>query len=63
MDVDRVRKEFPILNQAAKQRPIYFDNACTSLKPQSVIDATVEYYRDTPVCGGRSVHRLGEAVS
>ncbi len=63
MDIERIRKEFPILNVGAKQRPIYFDNACTSLKPQSVIDATVAYYRDTPVCGGRSVHRLGEAVS
>lgn len=63
MDVERIRNEFPILNVAEKQRPIYFDNACTSLKPQSVIDATVAYYRDTPVCGGRSVHKLGEAVS
>lgn len=63
MDIERVRKAFPLLDQPAKDRPIYFDNACTSLKPQSVIDATVEYYRDTPVCGGRSVHRLGEAVS
>jgi cysteine desulfurase / selenocysteine lyase len=63
VDIDRIRKAFPLLQGPSKQRPIYFDNACTSLKPQSVIDATVEYYRDTPVCGGRSVHRLGEAVS
>ena len=63
MDIERVRKAFPLFDQPAKDRTIYFDNACTSLKPQSVIDATVEYYRDTPVCGGRSVHRLGETVS
>lgn len=63
MDIERIRQAFPLLSLPSKQRPIYFDNACTSLKPQSVIDATVEYYRDTPVCGGRSVHRLGEAVT
>lgn len=64
MDIERIRSSFPLLSGAsAKSRIIYFDNACTTLKPQPVIDATVEYYRDTPVCGGRSIHRLGEAVT
>lgn len=64
MDVDRVRRDFPILFAENPRGPlIYFDSACTSLRPQSVIDATVEYYRDFPVCGGRSIHRLAEAVN
>lgn len=34
------REDFPIL----KQDLIYFDNGATTLKPQSVIDAVVDYY-------------------
>lgn len=48
-----VRKDFPLTNQVR-----YFDNACTTLKPQVVIDAVVSYYRDFPGCAVRSQHRL-----
>ena len=34
------REDFPLL----KNNIIYFDNAATTLKPQSVIDKTIEYY-------------------
>ena len=34
------REDFPIL----KQNIIYFDNGATTLKPQTVIDSTVDYY-------------------
>lgn len=64
MDVDRVRRDFPILFAENPRGPlVYLDSACTSLRPQPVIDATLEYYRDYPVCGGRSIHRLAETVS
>jgi cysteine desulfurase / selenocysteine lyase len=63
VDTKKVRDAFPLLRRPRDEAPIYFDNACTTLKPQPVIDATIEYYRDAPVCGGRSVHRLGELVS
>ena len=46
-------KDFPAL-QARKngKPPVYFDNACTALVPQPVIDSQVEYYTRYPACGG-----------
>ncbi len=44
-DVDEVRKDFPILQREIDGKPlVYFDNAATSQKPQSVIDAISDYY-------------------
>ena len=42
---------------------IYFDNACSSLRPIQVIDAMNGYYKDYSACGGRSMHKLGEIVT
>lgn len=55
-----VRDDIPILN--TKDPPIYWDNACVSLRPQPVIDAITEYYEEYPACAGRSTHSLAEAV-
>ncbi len=64
LSVKKARKDFPILNEKIGGKPIiYFDNACQSLRPQAVIDAVEEYYREYPVCEGRSIHRLGEKVT
>ncbi len=41
MNHNDIRNDFPILNQ--KDGLIYFDNAATTLKPQSVIDAVNRY--------------------
>jgi cysteine desulfurase/selenocysteine lyase len=46
-DVDEVRKDFPILKRETDGKPlVYFDNAATSQKPQSVINAISNYYSD-----------------
>jgi len=43
--VDEVRKDFPILTRMVNGKPlVYLDNAATSQKPQSVIDALTQYY-------------------
>ncbi len=43
--LENIRKDFPGLKAEIDGRPIiYLDSAATSLKPQSMIDATVEYY-------------------
>lgn len=43
--VDDVRKDFPILTRMVNGKPlVYLDNAATSQKPQSVIDALTQYY-------------------
>ena len=55
------RDDFPTLR--GDHPPAYLDNACVTLKPQSVVDAIHRYYTETPGCGGRSVHRYGTAVS
>ena len=55
------REDFPTLS--GEHPPAYLDNACVTLKPQSVIDTIHRYYTETPGCGGRSVHRYGTAVS
>jgi cysteine desulfurase/selenocysteine lyase len=55
------RKDFPTL--CADNPPAYLDNACMTLRPTSVIEAIRSYYEVTPGCGGRSVHRYGNAVS
>ncbi|MED5308823.1 MAG: aminotransferase class V-fold PLP-dependent enzyme, partial [Candidatus Thermoplasmatota archaeon] len=41
----------------------YLDNACVTLKPESVIKSISDYYNMYPGCGGRSVHRYGTQVS
>ena len=42
-DVNAVRQDFPILHQNVNGKPlVWFDNAATTQKPQSVIDASHE---------------------
>ena len=42
-DLSRVRDDFPILKRMIGSEPlVYLDNAATSMKPRSVIDALVE---------------------
>lgn len=50
------RKEFPILDNPL----IYFDSASTSLKPQSVIDAFCDYYKNYTSNIHRSTHIFAE---
>lgn len=64
MNVRKIREDFPILQKEINGKPlIYLDSACMTLKPKQVIDALVGYYNEHPVCGGRSVHRLGTEVT
>jgi len=42
------------------EKLIYFDNACTALKPKQVIDAQSEYYSSYSACAGRSAHHLSK---
>ncbi len=55
------RNDFPTLR--AEKPPAYLDNACMTLRPDSVIAAIDDYYRINPSCGGRSVHRYATKVS
>jgi len=60
-DVERVRRDFPILNQKVRGRSlVYLDNAATSQKPQAVIDAIARYYQGSNANIHRGVHFLSE---
>jgi cysteine desulfurase/selenocysteine lyase len=47
INVEAVRKDFPILSRQIHGRPlVYLDNAATTQKPRAVIDALVNYYEN-----------------
>lgn len=60
IDVNEVRKDFPILNRKINDNKlVYFDNAATTQKPKSVIDAISEYYLTYNANPHRGAHTLG----
>jgi cysteine desulfurase/selenocysteine lyase len=60
MDVQEIRKHFPILDQNVNGKPlVYLDSAATSQKPIAVIDAIEDYYRRYNSNVHRGVHTLG----
>jgi cysteine desulfurase / selenocysteine lyase len=63
-DVQKARKDFPVLFQKAYNKPlIYFDNAATSQKPQVVIDSLVKYYSEYNANIHRAVHYLSQKAT
>jgi len=63
-DVARVRQEFPILERQVNGQPlVYFDNAATVQKPQSVIDALAHYYSHYNANIHRGVHSLAQEAT
>ena len=59
LDITSIRNLFPILHQEVNGKPlIYFDNAATTQKPQSVIDALVKYYSLDNANIHRAAHTL-----
>ena len=63
-DVERIRKDFPILRTKVHGHPlVYLDNAATSQKPQLVIDALVRYYEGENANIHRGVHYLSELAT
>jgi cysteine desulfurase/selenocysteine lyase len=63
-DVERIRKDFPLLARTVHDKPlIYFDNANTSQKPAAVIEAVDRFYRETNANVARAVHQLGEEAT
>ena len=58
-DVMTIRKDFPILQQEIHGKPlIWLDNAATTQKPQSVIDAVSNYYQRDNSNVHRGAHTL-----
>lgn len=64
LDSVRIRQDFPLLRKADRgELGIYFDNAATTFKPQSVIDAVMRYYTEGSVNIHRGEYDLSYAIS
>src|SRR3989338_5104241 len=64
MDIETIRKDFPILQRKIHGKPlVYFDNAATSQKPRQVIEAIDFYYKNYNANIHRSIHQLGEEAT
>lgn len=58
------REDFKILEQVVNKRPlVYLDNAATTQKPESVINAISEYYRTINSNIHRGVHHLSQLAT
>ncbi|HAB30508.1 MAG TPA: cysteine desulfurase [Gemmatimonadetes bacterium] len=59
-----LRAQFPALAQEVGGHPlVYLDNAATSQKPQSVLDALVAYYEDDNANVHRGIHELSRRAT
>lgn len=63
-DVAALSKDFPALHQSVHGKPlVYLDNAATSQKPQSVIDAVARFYEQDCSNIHRGVHLLSQRAT
>lgn len=60
-----IRRDFPILRRKVgdNRTLVYLDNAATTQKPSSVIDAIHDYYSNYNANIHRTVHQLGEEAT
>jgi cysteine desulfurase/selenocysteine lyase len=64
LDIETLRKQFPVLHQQVNGRDlVYFDNAATSQKPLSVINALTDYYQSYNANIHRGIHTLAEKAT
>ena len=64
LDTDQVRRDFPALNQTVNGKPlVYLDNAASAQKPQAVLDAMDQYYRESHSNVHRGAHTLGDRAT
>ena len=64
MDLERIRKDFSILDQVVNHEPlVYLDNAATTQKPQQVLDVLTDYYQKDNANVHRGVHTLSERAT
>jgi len=61
IDIDEIRSQFPILNIKVHGKTlVYLDNAATTQKPLSVINAMDKFYREYNSNIHRGVHKLSQ---
>lgn len=63
-DVERIRRDFPILEERVNGLPIaYLDNAATSQKPRVVLEALRSYYEHDNANVHRGMHKLSRRAT
>ena len=64
LDVAAIRRDFPVLHQNVHGKPlVYLDNAASSQRPRSVIDAISRYYEHDHANVHRGVHTLSQRAT
>lgn len=64
IDVEKIRKDFPILDQIVNDEPlVYLDNAATTQKPKAILEAVNRYYQEDNANVHRGVHTLAERAT
>jgi len=64
LDIEALRREFPVLSRMINDRPLcYLDSAASSQRPQFVIDAISRYYETTHANVHRGVHKLSQEAT
>jgi len=63
-ELAEIRAEFPALSPPSRGKaPIYLDSACTTLRPEPVIQAVAGFQRRAVSCHGRTSHRFGREAT
>ena len=64
LDVLRIRDDFPIFRRTVNGKPlVYLDSTNTSQRPQRVVDAVVDFYRNHNANAHRAIYMLGEEAT
>lgn len=63
-DIQEIRSQFSILDQKVNGKPlVYLDNAATSQKPDSVLKAWDQYYKEINANVHRGIHTLSQLAT
>ena len=64
LNIEKIRQDFPILQRKVHgNKLVYLDNAASTQKPQCVIDALTNYYKENNANIHRGVHQLSQEAS
>jgi cysteine desulfurase/selenocysteine lyase len=64
MDIEQIRKDFPILDRQVYGKPlVYLDNGATTQKPRVVVDSIVDEYYSVNANVHRGVHYLSQQAT
>ena len=63
-DVERIRADFPVLNQKISGHPlVYLDNGASTQKPRQVIDVIKHFYEHDNSNVHRGIHTLSQRAT